>query len=193
MPIDFKSIFDLTKTPTRIFAAIAICCGIILISGPNLIKFLRIEKQYAEYGYIVGISFFLSSGILFVSFIIYIYNKISASCAAIRHQKQMVEKLKKLDPSEIMAIRLFFISKSNTLVLSINNAIISSLLDKGILKINMPLGSGYIVQGFDYNTNMSISDEARRNIGCIIDKILTPATDEEMQLLKSMGFVPIQD
>ncbi|EPL7679776.1 super-infection exclusion protein B [Elizabethkingia anophelis] len=186
MPIDFKSIFDFTKAPTRFFAAIALFSGVILISGPKLIKFLRIEKQFAEYGYIIGGLFLLSSCIVLISFLIYIYNKIVDRIYYNKYRKSIIYNIKNLDITEIMVLRLFHIVKTNTLELGIKNHVISALLEKRILKINSPYGESFFVSGFDYKTSVSITDEAKKNLK-YIKQHMHPPTKEELETLKNLG------
>ncbi|MCT4156066.1 superinfection exclusion B family protein [Elizabethkingia anophelis] len=188
MPIDFKSIFDITKVPSKFFAAFSLSSGFILFCNDEFIKKLRLENFLSEFGYIITLVFLVSSSILILNLILFIYNKISNYIDSVKYKKYVINNLENLDVTEIMVLRLFYIVRANTLELPIKNQVISALLDKKILKINNPVGNSFFVEGFDYRTSVSLTSTANKNLDCIIEKLTPKATEIELEQLRNLGF-----
>ena len=71
----FKSFFDVTKLPTKIFLVVSIVTGVFIFSGSEILKKLHLDKFQTYEGF-VGLAFLFSTVLVIVNLIIWIFNKL---------------------------------------------------------------------------------------------------------------------
>lgn len=170
--IDFKSFFDFTKLPTKIFVVTALCSAVFLFMPDNFTKTLHFDK-FKEYSGYVGIVFVFSTIFILVNFIIWLYQKIEYKINIKKVKEELKKELLNLDHREKAVLREFAIQGQNSVKMPFDDTVVSGLIDKGILKFNKQLGNSFIANG----SMVSLS------ISKYIDKIITP---EHLGLSKTM-------
>jgi flagellar biosynthesis protein FlhB len=71
----FKSFFDVTKLPTKIFLVVSIVTGVFIFSGSEILKKFHLDKFQTYEGF-VGLAFLFSTVLVIVNLIIWIFNKL---------------------------------------------------------------------------------------------------------------------
>lgn len=142
----FKSFFDFTKLPTKIFVVTSIASGIYLFTSERFIKTLHLNKFEAYAGYI-GIAFVFSTILVTINFSIWVYEKIDYKFRVKKLKKEFKLALEKLDPKEKAVLREFAIQGQNSVKMPFDDTVVSGLIDKGILKFNKQLGNSFIANG----------------------------------------------
>lgn len=170
--IDFKSFFDFTKLPTKIFVVTSIASGIYLFTPERFIKTLHLNKFEAYAGY-VGIAFVFSTILVTINFTIWVYEKIDYKFRVKKLKNEFKLALESLDPKEKAVLREFAIQGQNSVKMPFDDTVVSGLIDKGILRFNKQLGNSFIANG----SMVSLS------ISKYIDEIITP---EHLGLSKTM-------
>jgi hypothetical protein len=168
----FKSFFDFTKLPTKIFVVASLASGIFLFASENFIKTLHLNKFEAYAGY-VGIAFVFSTILVTINFTIWVYEKIDYKFRVKKVKKEFKLALESLDPKEKAVLREFAIQGQNSVKMPFDDTVVSGLIDKGILRFNKQLGNSFIANG----SMVSLS------ISKYIDEIITP---EHLGLSKTM-------
>lgn len=144
--IDFKSFFDFTKLPTKIFVVTALGSSIFLFMPISITKALHFDKFNNYAGY-VGIAFVFSTILVLVNFIIWIFNKIEYKSKVKKVKKDFRIALEDLDHKEKAVLREFAIQGQHSVKMPYDDTIVSGLIDKGILKYNKQLGNSFIANG----------------------------------------------
>lgn len=152
--IDFKSIFDFTKLPTKIFVVLSIVSGVFLFSTEKNLKIMHFDK-FEKYGGYVGIVFIFSVALVMINFFVWIYNKIERHFKMINLKKEFKETIENLDHKEKAVLREFAIQGQNSIEVPYDDTIVSGLIDKGVLRFNKQLGGSFIANGS--NVSMSLS------------------------------------
>jgi hypothetical protein len=168
----FKSFFDFTKLPTKIFVVASLASVIFLFASENFIKTLHLNKFEAYAGY-VGIAFVFSTILVTINFTIWVYEKIDYKFRVKKVKKEFKLALESLDPKEKAVLREFAIQGQNSVKMPFDDTVVSGLIDKGILKFNKQLGNSFIANGSMVSLSMSK----------YIDEIITP---EHLGLSKTM-------
>lgn len=145
----FKSIFDITKLPTKIFLVLSLISGFFIFANDELIEKFKLEK-FDEYGQYIGAIFLFSASLVVINFIIWIFNSISTRIRIRKLKKEFSNRLKELDFYEQAVLREFFLTGKNSLKMPIDDAVVSGLLDKKILVYNQQFSGNMIGSGFDF-------------------------------------------
>lgn len=161
--IDFKSFFDFTKLPTKIFVVTALGSATFLFMPDDFTKTLHFDK-FIEYSGYVGIVFVFSTIFILVNFIIWLYQKIEYKINVKKVKEELEKELLNLDHREKAVLREFAIQAQNSIKMPYDDTTVSGLIDKGILKYNMQLGNSFVVNG--NNVSLSLSK--------YIQEVITP-------------------
>lgn len=103
----FKSFFDVTKLPTKIFLVVSIVTGVFIFSGSVILKKLHLDK-FDEYAGYIGLTFLFSTILVIINLIIWIFNKLHFEYKLKKLKAGYKQILTKLDPKEKL---LFFLKK----------------------------------------------------------------------------------
>jgi len=152
---NLNALFDLTKLPAKFFFLFAVLSGFILFSDAELLKRLHLEKLNDSYGWIVGLVFISTSGLVFVNSIIWIFKSISNKLKFRKIKKEYIEKLRNLDYHEQSVLREFIINQTSSLEVPIDNSTITGLINKKIIFINQQFGNGFIMNGMNASVSLS--------------------------------------
>jgi hypothetical protein len=153
----YKTIFDLSKLPTKLFLLFSLVSGFILFVEQPLLReklFLDILKK--EYGWILGGLFILCSGLVVVNFSTYIFTVISRKIKMKRAERKFTLKIKTLDRFEKSVLREFILNQKKSIDLPMDDPTVAKLLHEGILEINRQFKGGSLV--FGYKVSMSINE-----------------------------------
>jgi|SRR5690606_22505635 len=145
----FKSIFDITKLPTKIFLVLSLISGFFIFADAELIKKFKLEK-FEEYGQYIGAIFLFSASLVIINFVIWIFNTISTKIRINKLKKEFSKRLKELDFYEQAVLREFYLTGKNSLKMPIDDAVVSGLLNKKILVYNQQFSGNMIGSGFDF-------------------------------------------
>ncbi|RYJ39309.1 Superinfection exclusion protein B domain protein [Flavobacterium anhuiense] len=152
---NLKALFDLTKLPAKFFFLFAVLSGFILFADAELLKQLHLEKLNDLYGWIVGLVFISTSGLVFVNSIIWIFKSVSNKLTFRKIKKEYIEKLRNLDYHEKSVLREFIINQTSSLEVPIDNSTITGLISKKIIYINQQFGNGFIMNGMNASVSLS--------------------------------------
>jgi hypothetical protein len=145
----FKSVFDITKLPTKIFLVLSLISGFFIFANEELIKKFKLEK-FDEFGQYIGAIFLFSSSLVAINFNIWIFNTIATKIRIRKLKKEFSKRLKELDYYERAVLREFYINGKNSLKMPIDDAVVSGLLNKNILVYNQQLKGSMIGSGLDF-------------------------------------------
>lgn len=148
----FKSFFDFTKLPTKIFLVFSIATGVFIFSDSEILKKLHLDK-FDEYSGYIGLAFLFSTVLVIVNLIIWIFNKLHFEYKLKKLKAEYKQILTELDPKEKAVLREFAIQSQNSVTMPYDDTVVSGLIDKGILRFNKQLGNSFIANG----TKVSIS------------------------------------
>jgi len=152
---NLKTLFDLTKLPAKFFLLFSVLSGFILFANSELLKRLHLEKLNDTYGWIVGLVFLATSGLVLVNSIIWIFKTVSNKLKFRKIKKEYIEKLRNLDHHEKSVLREFVINQTSSLEVPIDNSTITGLINKKILFINQQFGNGFIMNGMNASVSLS--------------------------------------
>jgi len=161
---NFKALFDLTKLPAKFFFLFAVLSGFILFADQALLKKIHLEKINESYGWIIGLTFISTTGLMIVNLVIWLFNKIYFEIKFFKIKKEYTNSLKNLDYHEKAVLREFLINNRTSLEVPIDDPTISGLIRKKIIFINQQFGNSFIMNGM--NASVSLSK--------FVDKNLTP-------------------
>ena len=150
----FKSFFDVTKLPTKIFLVISIVTGVFIFSGSEILKKLHLDKFQTYEGF-VGLAFLFSTVLVIVNLIIWIFNKLHFEFKLRKLKSEYKQILIELDPKEKAVLREFAIQGQNSIEMPYDNTVVSGLIDKGILRFNKQLGNSFIANGTKVSMSMT--------------------------------------
>ncbi|WP_291096863.1 MULTISPECIES: super-infection exclusion protein B [unclassified Flavobacterium] len=150
----FKSFFDVTKLPTKIFLVVSIVTGVFIFSGSEILKKLHLDKFQTYEGF-VGLAFLFSTVLVIVNLIIWIFNKLHFEYKLKKLKAEYKQILTQLDPKEKAVLREFAIQSQNSITMPYDNTVVSGLIDKGILRFNKQLGNSFIANGTKVSMSMT--------------------------------------
>lgn len=150
----FKSFFDFTKLPTKIFLVLSIATGVFIFSDSEILKKLHLDK-FEQYGGYIGLTFLFSTVLVSVNFVIWGYQKINYKILNNQAKKEFNSILKQLDPKEKAVLREFAIQQQNSVKMPYDDTVVSGLIDKGILRYNKQFGNGFITNGTKVSLTIS--------------------------------------
>mgnify|MGYP001944785185 CR=1 FL=1 len=160
-----KNLFDLTKLPAKFFFLFAVISGFILFADESILQKIHLDKLNESYGWIVGLIFIASSGLVIVNFTIWLFKYLRTKLKIIKLKKGFKERLKNLDIHEKSVIREFLINQQTSIEMPIDDPVVSGLLKKRIIVINKQLGNAFMMTG-SY-TSVSINEYAEKYLNLI--------------------------
>jgi len=156
-----ENLFDLKKIPIRVIFALWLCTCVILFVPEEIILRLNLNDFLSEYGKFTGITFLVSSSILFVSLIVYFFKIIYRLINRIKTKNSIREELNDLNLHEKAVIREFYINSKEVLQLPINDETVAGLFRKRIIYRVSEVG---ITNFFGIFYNFALSDFAKNEI-----------------------------
>lgn len=126
----FKSFFDFTKLPTKVFVLISLLSGFLLFASDNLIQLLKLQKFIESFGAYFGVVFLFSTGFILVNLFIWLTNKVNNFITTIKLRKHFEKELRKLDHAEKAVIREFYIFRQRSIAMPINEPVVAGLLKR---------------------------------------------------------------
>jgi len=144
---NIKALFDLTKLPAKFFFLFAVISGFILFAADEILETIQLTILKEKYGWIVGLVFVLSAGLVIVNLVIWLYNYLDRKIRLKKIKKEFGESVKSLDQHEKAVIREFVINGQSSIEMPIDDPVITGLLQKNILKINKQFGNSFIMSG----------------------------------------------
>ncbi|SEB54219.1 Superinfection exclusion protein B [Tenacibaculum sp. MAR_2009_124] len=157
MSFSFSDLIDFSKVPIKIFILFAIVSGILLFGTDEFLAQLKLDEFEKDYGKFFGIVFIVCISFIALSIIYYIIKKINLSFFKSRVKKEVIEDIKRLDPSEQSVLREFFIMRRSTISMPMDHPIVSGLMDKYILVRKSDIGTGMYFP-------MALSDLAKKHL-----------------------------
>ena len=155
-----KNLFDLTKLPAKFFFLFAVISGFILFANESILQKIHLDKLNDSYGWIVGLIFIASFGLVIVNFTIWFFKYVQTKIKIGKLKKGFKERLKNLDLHEQSVLREFLLNQQTSIEMPIDDPVISGLLKKRILVINKQFGNGFMMTG-SY-TSVSINEYAEK-------------------------------
>jgi len=173
-----KNLFDLTKLPAKFFFLFAVISGFILFADNTILEKVQLDKLNETYGWIVGLVFITSSGLVVVNFSIWLFKYIRTQFKIRKIKNSFKERLKNLDLHEQSVIREFLINQQTSIEMPIDDPVVSGLLKKRILVINKQLGNGFMMTG-SY-TSVSINEYAEKYLNLSDVGLSEKPTEEQI-------------
>lgn len=131
----FPKISDLGKIPMRILFVISLVTGSILFFPESIVKFLNLSDFLKLYGTYIGITFAVSTAIIFIGFIIWVFKMLLIIAIKIKSRNKLLHEIKNLDSLEQSVIREFYIYGQNTLNLPYYDPIVKGLVSKNVIQL----------------------------------------------------------
>lgn len=180
---NLKALFDLTKLPAKFFFLFSVLSGFILFADNSLLKKIHLEKLNDSYGWIIGLVFISTSGLVLVNFIIWLFKKISHKLNFRKVKKEYIERLRNLDIHEKAVLREFVIGQKSSIEMPLDDATVTGLIRKRILSINQQFGNSFIMSGMD--ASVSMNKFVEKNLRLEDIDLTENPTDEEINFIKS--------
>ena len=157
-----KKLFEIDKTPTKVLLLFSVITGGLLFLPANFLEQLKLQKLEEQYGHIFGLVFLLTTGMIVINICIWIITTISNRKGKSRFRNSIQNSLENLDEQEKATLREFAIKGQNTIQLPIDDAVVSGLMRKGILRQVSSLGRPHLLGGLLFP--MEISKIAADNL-----------------------------
>ena len=179
-----KAIFDLTKLPTKFFFLLSAVSGFMLFVDQKFLnEKLFLDNLKENYGWILGIVFVLSTGLVIVNFVIWIFKSIQRKILIKKWKKKFTERVKTLDRFEKSILREFILNGQKSVEMPIDNPSVSGLLDKNILVMNRQFGNSSIMTGM--KTSLSINESVMEILELKDIDLSDPPTENEIEFAKN--------
>ena len=176
---NIKALFDLSKLPARFFFLFSLITSFLLFADEQILKKVHLDKINTDYGQWIGLIFLLSTGLVIINFIIYIFKHLKISTKNLRLKKTFKKSLKKLDLKEQAVLREFLLNQQTALSIPIDDSVISGLLQKEILVINNQFGSSFFINGT--RASLSINSIAEKTLNMEDVGFSEKPTEEEIR------------
>jgi len=157
MSFSFSDLIDFNKVPIKVFILFAIVSGILLFGTDEFLAQLKLDEFEKDYGKFFGIVFIVCISFIALSIIYYFIKKIKSSIFKSKIKKEVIDDIKRLDPSEQSVLREFFIMRRSTISMPMDHPIVSGLMEKYILVRKSNIGTGMYFP-------MALSDIAKKNL-----------------------------
>ncbi len=154
-------IIDLLKLPTKLIAVLCVVSGALVLLSDEWLKKLHLDTIEAEYGVFIGVTFLVTSALLLLEFILWVWSKVKIIWLKKKLSQKAIEELQSLDSKEISVLREFYIQGQSTLQLPMSHPLVASLIDKGILKQVGSLGEHSLIGPL---ISLTISSEVKPHI-----------------------------
>jgi hypothetical protein len=180
---NIKTLFDLTKLPTKFFFLFAVLSGFILFAEETLLKKIHLEKLNDSNGWIIGLIFISTLGLVLVNFVMWLFRKITNRIEFFKIKKDYIERLRNLDEYEKAVLREFFITQKSSIEVPMDDSTVVGLIRKKIIFVNQQFGNGFIMNGMDVAVSMSKYVEKNLKLEDINFK--ENMTEDEIHFIKS--------
>ncbi|CAM3365435.1 super-infection exclusion protein B [Flavobacterium psychrophilum] len=181
--MELKSFFDFTKLPTKIFIVISLVTGFFIFSTPEILKKFKLEK-FEEYAGYISLAFLFTTVLVFVNFIIWVFNKINYEIKFKKVKAEIKQTVKDLDYREQSVLREFFLRGQSSISMPIDNDVISGLLDKKVLKMNRQINGSTVGYGMKFPLSINnYVNEILTNED--IQFIANPTDEQKNQILEN--------
>ncbi len=178
--MDLKSLFDITKLPTKILVVFSVITGVLLFSSKTFLSKLQLSKVHETYGSIVGIIFLVSTGIIIANLVIWVVKQILVRFLKSKLRREKSQLFSNLNFHEKSLLREFFLSDRTTIDMPLEDATVSGLLSKGLIHIVQQFSGGTLVK-FGSVAPVKIDDFVFRNIRPEHLDIVEPPTEKDIQ------------
>lgn len=180
---NLKALFDLTKLPAKFFFLFAVLSGFVLFADTSILKKVHLEKLNESYGWIIGLVFISTTGLVFVNFIIWAFKSISYKFKFFKVKKEYIARLRNLDIHEKAVLREFIINQKSSIEVPIDNPTITGLIRKKILSINQQFGNGFIMTGM--NAAVSMNKFVEKHLTLADIGLTENPTEEEVENIRA--------
>lgn len=180
---NLKALFDLTKLPAKFFFLFSVLSGFVLFADESLLKKVHLEKLNDSYGWIIGLVFISTSGLIIVNFVIWLFKKITNKIEFIKIKNEYIERLRNLDGHEKAVLREFYINQKSSIEVPMDDSTVVGLIRKKIIFVNQQFGNGFIMNGMDVSVSMSKYVEKNLKLEDIDFK--ENMTEDEIHFIKS--------
>lgn len=180
----FNAIFDLTKVPTRFFLLLSIVSSFILFVDQDFLNeklFLVNVKE--KYGWILGVVFILTTGLVLLNFTIWVFKPIKRKINFKKWNEKFAKRVSSFDRVEKSILREFILSGQKSIEMPIDNPSVSGLLDKNILLMNRQFGNSSIIMGM--RVSLSINESVVEILQFKDIDLSDPPTLEELESAKN--------
>lgn len=181
---NLKALFDLTKLPAKFFFLFAVVSGFILFADPIILKRIHLEKINETYGWIIGLVFISTAGLILVNFVIWAFKTIYYKFRFFKVKKEYIAILRNLDIHEKAVLREFIITQKSSIEVPIDNPTITGLIRKKIISINQQFGNGFIMTGM--NASVSMNKFVEKHLTLADIDLKDHPTKEEIENIRAL-------
>lgn len=143
-----KVLFDLRKLPTKFFFLVSVVSGFILFVNERFLnERLFLDNLKEKHGWILGIIFILTSGLVFVNFVIWVFKSIQRRILINKWKKKFAKRIRTLDRFEKAILREFILNGQKSIDMPIDNSAVAGLLNNNILVMNRQFNNTSIMKG----------------------------------------------
>jgi hypothetical protein len=132
----FDKLFDAHKLPITIVIVLAMGSGGLLFLPPGYVAKLRLDALLVAQGQWIGLTFLVSSSLLFVKAVTWIWKMLRRWMLRGKIRKA----IKQLDHAQKAVLREFFLQEQHVIELPIDHPNVVGLLKSGILETQMNSG-----------------------------------------------------
>lgn len=161
--MEFKSLFDLSKLPTKFLFVFSVITGFMLFTSRDTLSIVKLESIHEKYGEVIGVIFLVSAGVVIVNVILWGIKLGRKKIYKSKFVKHMKSEIKKFSDDEKSVLREFIVPEVKTIIAPIDNPAVAGLVDRKIITIVKPLGGNCKIMRQDtiseylYYTTVSIN------------------------------------
>ena len=145
---------DLAKLPTKYFALISLVSGSLLLLPTSVLARLHLDSIPPPYGAIVGVVFLITTGLVVVNALSWVWNRIDAKRRKSKRDDALLEMLMSLDHAEQSVLREFYITGQSTIKMPMDTPTVAGLVSHGILQRVGTLGN-YSLHGMMFSLRIA--------------------------------------
>lgn len=141
-----KDFIDFLKLPPNILAALSLVTGIILFVSDKVLSKLYMVDFRNNYGFIISIVFLISTAILIVFIVSFVFDKIKKKIENKKLKEAQIKYLMNAEQAKVKLIKEFIKDETHTLSIPMNNGLTSELSHFGIISLagnTQPVDFGY--------------------------------------------------
>lgn len=139
---------DILKLPNKILVPLSLVSGVILFSPNKLLEKIYLINFRENWGFIIGLSFLVSTAIILTSVGITLYKFLREKYDNKQFKKISFKVMKEMDNYKKSIVYSLFLEESNTKYLSMNDGAIKSLEGLGMIaKVNNFISSYDLAYG----------------------------------------------
>lgn len=161
--MELKSLFDLSKLPTKFLFVFAVITGFVLFARGKTLSIVKLESIHEKYGEVIGVIFLVSAGIVFVNVFLWVIQRRRKKIYKSKFVKRMKSEIKKFSDDEKSVLREFIVPEVKTIIAPIDNPAVAGLIHRKVLTTVRPLGGKHQIMRQDkigeylYHTTISIN------------------------------------